>query len=201
MNVQMRKAVTGKGFRLLKKTMTDWRNNTMTYPAINIGISVKDRENISQGLSRILAESFLLYMKTHNYHWNVRGPMFQTLHVMFESQYTELWGALDAIAERIRSLGFAAPGTLKEYLDMASIKEIEGVPTAEEMIRDVLVGSEAVSRLCREVLALADKAGDDPTVDLLTERMQIHEKNAWMLRTLIDTGAAPVVLKSKGRKK
>ncbi|MDR0934248.1 MAG: DNA starvation/stationary phase protection protein [Burkholderiaceae bacterium] len=173
----------------------------MTYPAINIGISVKDRENISQGLSRILAESFLLYMKTHNYHWNVRGPMFQTLHVMFESQYTELWGALDAIAERIRSLGFAAPGTLKEYLDMASIKEIEGVPTAEEMIRDVLVGSEAVSRLCREVLALADKAGDDPTVDLLTERMQIHEKNAWMLRTLIDTGAAPVVLKSKGRKK
>ncbi len=162
----------------------------MAAPAINIGMSVKDRENISKGLSRILAESFLLYMKTHNYHWNVKGPMFQTLHVMFEEQYTELWNALDEIAERIRSLGFAAPGTLKEYLKLASIKEIDGVPAAEDMIRDVLAGSEAVSRLSRDVLALADKAGDDPTVDLLTERMQIHEKNAWMLRSLIDTGAA-----------
>ncbi len=158
----------------------------MTAPAINIGISVKDRENISKGLSRILAESFLLYMKTHNYHWNVKGPMFQTLHVMFEGQYTELWTALDAIAERIRSLGYPAPGTLKEYLSLASIKEIDGVPAAQDMIRDVLAGSEAVSRLSRQVLALADKAGDDPTVDLLTERMQVHEKNAWMLRTLID---------------
>lgn len=175
----------------------------MAAPAINIGMSVKDRENISNGLSRILAESFLLYMKTHNYHWNVKGPMFQTLHVMFEEQYTELWNALDEIAERIRSLGFAAPGTLKEYLKLASIKEIEGVPDAEDMIRDVLAGSEAVSRLSRDVLALADKAGDDPTVDLLTERMQVHEKNAWMLRSLIDTSVAKPAAKAaaKSRKK
>jgi len=174
----------------------------MAVPAINIGMSAKDRENISKGLSRILAESFLLYMKTHNYHWNVKGPMFQTLHVMFEEQYTELWNALDAIAERIRSLGFAAPGTLKEYLKLATIKEIDGVPVAEDMIRDVLAGSEAVSRLSRDVLALADKAGDDPTVDLLTERMQVHEKNAWMLRSLIDNGSGTVTRPAaKSRKK
>lgn len=154
-------------------------------PAINIGISDKDRENISKGLSRVLAESFLLYMKTHNYHWNVKGPMFQTLHVMFETQYTELWTAMDAIAERIRSLGFPAPGTLKEYLALATIKELDGVPSAEEMIRDVLAGSETVSRLSREVMAIADAAGDDSTADLLTQRMQVHEKNAWMLRSLI----------------
>ncbi|MCL1887046.1 MAG: DNA starvation/stationary phase protection protein [Betaproteobacteria bacterium] len=169
----------------------------MATPAINIGISVKDRENITKGLSRILAESFLLYMKTHNYHWNVKGPMFQTLHVMFEGQYTELWNALDQIAERIRSLGFAAPGTLKEYLRLASIKEMEGVPSAEDMIRDVLAGSEAISRLSRDVLAVADKVGDDPTVDLLTERMQVHEKNAWMLRSLIDTNVAGVSAPAK----
>lgn len=154
-------------------------------PAINIGISDKDRENISKGLSRVLAESFLLYVKTHNYHWNVKGPMFQTLHVMFEEQYTELWTAMDAIAERIRSLGFPAPGTLKEYLALATIKELNGVPSAEEMIRDVLAGSETVSRLSREVMAIADAAGDDSTADLLTQRMQVHEKNAWMLRSLI----------------
>ena len=165
----------------------------MKAPVINIGISIKDRENISKGLSRILAESFLLYMKTHNYHWNVKGPMFQTLHVMFEEQYTELWNALDQIAERIRSLGFAAPGTLKEYLRLASIKEIDGVPSAESMIRDVLAGSEAVSRLSRDVLAIADQAGDDPTADLLTERMQVHEKNAWMLRSLIDASEEKAV--------
>lgn len=182
------------------------RDSTMAVPAINIGMSASERQKISQGLSRILAESFLLYMKTHNYHWNVKGPMFQTLHVMFQDQYTELWNALDEIAERIRSLGFAAPGTLKEYLQMASIKEIEGVPTAEEMIRDVLIGSEAVSRLCREVLEMADNATDDPTVDLLTERMQVHEKNAWMLRSLIDTevssaSAVPQTAKSAPKRK
>jgi len=185
------------------------RSGMMTVPVVNIGISMKDRENISKGLSRILAESFLLYMKTHNYHWNVKGPMFQTLHVMFEGQYTELWDALDEIAERIRSLGFAAPGTLKEYLRLASIKEIDGVPSAENMIRDLLAGSEAVSRLSREVLVLADKAGDDPTVDLLTNRMRVHEKNAWMLRSLIDVGEgkaavparAPAGAAAKGKKK
>lgn len=172
-------------------------------PAINIGMSAKDRENISKGLSRVLAESFLLYMKTHNYHWNVKGPMFQTLHVMFEEQYTELWTAMDAIAERIRSLGFPAPGTLKEYLKLATIKELDGVPSAEEMVRDVLVGSETVSRLSREVMEAADAAGDDPTADLLTQRMQVHEKNAWMLRSLIDNGAvsANAPVKAKARKK
>lgn len=164
----------------------------MAVPAINIGISTKDRESLSKGLSRILAESFILYMKTHNYHWNVKGPMFQTLHVLFETQYTELWGALDQIAERIRALGFAAPGTLKEFLKLGSMNEIEGVPSAEDMIRDVLVGSELVSRLCRDLLKVADKASDDPTADLLTERIDIHEKNAWMLRSLLDTGVSPV---------
>ncbi|MCM1511611.1 MAG: DNA starvation/stationary phase protection protein [Oxalobacter formigenes] len=170
-------------------------------PAINIGMSAKDRENISSGLSRVLAESFLLYVKTHNYHWNVKGPMFQTLHVMFEEQYTELWTAMDAIAERIRSLGFPAPGTLKEYLKLATIKELDGVPGAEDMIRDVLAGSETVSRLSREVMALADAAGDDPTADLLTQRMQVHEKNAWMLRSLIDRGAAPAAPAARAKKK
>lgn len=180
----------------------------MAVPAINIGISAKDRETISKGLSRVLAESFLLYMKTHNYHWNVKGPMFQTLHVMFEEQYTELWNALDEIAERIRSLGFAAPGTLKEYLRLTSIKEIEGVPNAEDMVCDVITASETVVRVSRALLEVAGNVGDDPTVDLLTNRMQIHEKNAWMLRSLIDNGAAAVPVKatakkpaSKGKKK
>lgn len=170
-------------------------------PAINIGMSAKERENISKGLSRVLAESFLLYMKTHNYHWNVKGPMFQTLHVMFEEQYTELWTAMDAIAERIRSLGFPAPGTMKEYLKLATIKELDGVPSAEDMIRDVLAGSETVSRVSREVMEVAGAAGDDPTADLLTQRMQVHEKNAWMLRSLIDNGAAPAAAPAKAKKK
>jgi len=164
----------------------------MTVPTINIGISVKDRENVCKGLSRVLAESFLLYMKTHSHHWNVRGPMFQQLHALFGEQYTELWTALDEIAERIRSLGFPEPGTFAEYLRIATIKEIEGPQSAEEMIRDLLAGSEAV-RISREVCAMADKVGDDPTVDLLTQRMAVHEKNAWMLRTLIDTGVASPV--------
>lgn len=168
----------------------------MTVPAINIGISPRDRESLSKGLSRILAESFILYMKTHNYHWNVKGPMFQTLHVLFETQYTELWGSLDQIAERIRALGFAAPGTLKEFLKLASLKEIEGVPTAEDMIRDVLGGSELVSRLCRDLLKISDKANDDPTTDLLTQRIDVHEKNAWMLRSLLDTGVSPIPVRA-----
>ena len=160
----------------------------MTVPAVNIGLSPKDRENISKGLSRILADSFLLYMKTHNYHWNVKGPLFQPLHILFGEQYTELWNALDDIAERIRALGHPAPGTLGEYLRLGSLKEIEGELGAEQMIHDLLAGSEALSRLCRDVLVVADNAGDDPTVDLLTQRMQVHEKNAWMLRSMIDVG-------------
>lgn len=175
----------------------------MSVPEINIGISAKDRSDISNGLSRVLADSFVLYLKTHNYHWNVKGPMFQTLHVLFMAQYTELWNALDEIAERIRSLGFPAPGTYKEFERLSSIQETEGVPRAEDMIRDLIVCSEVVTRTAREVLEVANSANDQPTVDLLTQRMQIHEKNAWMLRSLIDgdlTGVLPVPPQGKKSK-
>ncbi len=173
----------------------------MSIPAIEIGISDKDRETISNGLARMLADSFCLYLKTHNYHWNVKGPMFQTLHVMFMDQYTELWNALDEIAERIRSLGFPAPGTMSEFAKLSGIKEVEGVPSAEDMIRDVIVASQAVTRTAREVLDIADKANDQPTIDLMTQRLQIHEKNAWMLRSLLESGAGDVFTTSAKRKK
>lgn len=173
----------------------------MSIPAIEIGISDKDREVISNGLSRMLADSFCLYLKTHNYHWNVKGPMFQTLHVMFMDQYTELWNALDEIAERIRSLGFPAPGTMSEFAKLSAIQEVEGVPSAEDMIRDVIVASQTVTRTAREVLDLADKANDQPTIDLMTQRLQIHEKNAWMLRSLLEKGSDDIVMASAKRKK
>jgi len=175
----------------------------MSVPEINIGISAKERAAIASGLSRMLADSFVLYLKTHNYHWNVKGPMFQTLHILFMDQYTELWNALDEIAERIRSLGFPAPGTHKEFMRLSSIQETEGVPRAEDMIRDLINCSEAVTRTAREVLEVADAANDQPTLDLLTQRMQIHEKNAWMLRSLLDndqTGSLPVPPKRKKSK-
>ena len=175
----------------------------MSVPEINIGIGTKDRAAIANGLSRVLADSFVLYLKTHNYHWNVKGPMFQTLHILFMEQYTELWTALDEIAERIRSLGFPAPGTFAEFTRLASIKESEGVPRAEDMIRDLIVCSEAVIRTSREVLDLADDVNDQPSVDLLTQRMQIHEKNAWMLRSLLDgdqAGSVPAPVKRKKSK-
>ena len=173
----------------------------MSIPAIDIGISDKDREIISNGLSRMLADSFCLYLKTHNYHWNVKGPMFQTLHVMFMDQYTELWNALDEIAERIRSLGFPAPGTMAEFAKLSAIKETEGVPAAEDMIRDVLIASQTVTRTAREVLDLADKANDQPTIDLMTQRLQVHEKNAWMLRSLLENGSDEIASSSKRKKK
>ncbi len=173
----------------------------MSIPAIEIGISDKDREIISNGLSRMLADSFCLYLKTHNYHWNVKGPMFQTLHVMFMDQYTELWNALDEIAERIRSLGFPAPGTMAEFAKLSSIRETEGVPSAEDMVRDVIIASQTVTRTAREVLDLADKANDQPTIDLMTQRLQIHEKNAWMLRSLLENGSSETVSASKRKKK
>jgi starvation-inducible DNA-binding protein len=175
----------------------------MSVPEINIGIGAKEREAIANGLSRMLADSFVLYLKTHNYHWNVKGPMFQTLHILFMTQYTELWNALDEIAERIRSLGFPAPGTYKEFTRLSSIKESDGVPRAEDMIRDLIVCSETVTRTAREVLEVADSANDQPTVDLLTQRMQIHEKNAWMLRSLLDSdlvGSSPTPPKAKKSK-
>ena len=152
---------------------------------INIGIAEQDRAAIAEGLSRLLADSYTLYLKTHNFHWNVTGPMFNTLHLMFESQYGELALAIDAIAERIRALGFPAPGTYAAYARLSSIKEEEGVPSAEEMIRQLVQGQEAVTRTARSIFPLLDKVSDEPTADLLTQRMQIHEKNAWMLRSLL----------------
>ncbi|MEM1253402.1 MAG: Dps family protein [Cyanobacteria bacterium P01_H01_bin.21] len=158
--------------------------STSTLP-INIGISDEQRKAIADGLSRTLADTYTLYLKTHNFHWNVTGPMFQTLHLMFEGQYNELALAVDAIAERIRALGFPAPGTYSEYAKLSSISETEGVPKAEEMIALLVEGQEAVARTAREVFATADDANDEPTADLLTQRLQIHEKNAWMLRSLL----------------
>jgi starvation-inducible DNA-binding protein len=153
--------------------------------AINTGIDTKDRAAIAQGLSRLLADTYLLYLKTHNFHWNVEGPMFQTLHVMFMEQYTEAWNAIDLVAERIRALGHYAPGTYKQYLKLGSIKETDGVPKAEQMIRLLIEAQEAVVRTARSVLPLAERANDQPTLDVLTQRMDVHEKNAWMLRSLL----------------
>jgi len=152
---------------------------------MNTGISAKDREAIAKGLSRLLADTYVLYLKTHNFHWNVEGPMFQTLHQMFMEQYTETWNAIDLVAERIRSLGHYAPGTYREYLSLARVKETPGVPKAEQMVKLLIDGQEAVVRTAREVLPLAERADDQPTLDLLTQRMQVHEKNAWMLRSLL----------------
>ena len=153
--------------------------------AIDIGIDQKDRTRIAQGLSRMLADTYLLYLKTHNFHWNVEGPMFQTLHQMFMEEYTEAWNAVDLIAERIRALGHYAPGTYKEYVKLGSIKETDGVPKAEQMVKLLIQAQEAVVRTARSVLPIAEDADDQPTLDLLTQRMQIHEKNAWMLRSLL----------------
>lgn len=154
--------------------------------AIDIGISDNDRARIAQGLSKLLADSYTLYLMTHNFHWNVTGPMFQTLHLMFETQYNELALAVDQIAERIRALGYPAPGTYADYVKLSSIKETAGVPKAEKMIALLVEGQEAVARTARSVFPVVDKANDEPTADLLTQRMQIHEKNAWMLRSLIE---------------
>ncbi len=152
---------------------------------INIGIKESDRKAIAAGLSKLLADSYTLYLKTHNYHWNVTGPMFQTLHVMFEEQYTELATAIDEIAERIRALGELAPGSFSAFQSLASIQEETGHPNAVQMIANLVQGQEAVVQTARSIVALADEANDEPTLDLLTQRMQIHEKNAWMLRSLI----------------
>ena len=153
---------------------------------MDIGISKKDREKISQGLSRLLADSYILYLMTHNFHWNVKGPMFNTLHVMFMQQYTEQWNALDLIAERIRALDFPAPGTYKEFIKLASIKEVDGVPKAIDMIRHLITAQEATARTARQLFSVVSKANDQPTADLLTQRLDVHEKTAWMLRSLLD---------------
>ncbi|MBU6185720.1 MAG: Dps family protein [Synechococcales bacterium] len=158
----------------------------MATPPINIGIDEAARKEIATGLSRLLADTYSLYLKTHNFHWNVTGPMFQTLHLMFEQQYTELALAVDQVAERIRALGFPAPGTYSEYSRLSSIPETEGVPRSHDMIQLLVEGQEAVIRTARSIFSIAEAANDEPTADLLTQRMQIHEKTAWMLRSLLE---------------
>lgn len=153
--------------------------------SVNIGISDKDRKKIADGLSKLLADTYTLYLKTHNFHWNVTGPMFNTLHLMFETQYNELALAVDAIAERIRALGYPAPGTYAAYAKLSSIAEEDGVPEATEMIRKLVEGQEAVVRTARSIFPVVDAAGDEPSADLLTQRMQTHEKTAWMLRAML----------------
>ena len=153
---------------------------------VNIGISDANRKKIAEGLSRLLADSYTLYLMTHNFHWNVTGPQFNSLHVMFMDQYTEQWNALDIIAERIRALGFPAPGTYKEFVKLASIEEVEGVPKATDMIRHLVLAQEATARTARELFPIVDDANDQPTADVLTQRIDVHEKTAWMLRSLLE---------------
>lgn len=153
---------------------------------IDIGIDTKNREQLATVLSKVQADTYTLYLKTHNFHWNVTGPMFQTLHLMFEQQYNELWLAVDLVAERIRALGFPAPGSYKQFAALSSIKDEEGVPKAEDMIRRLVEGHETVARTARTAFKLANEVDDQPTCDLLTQRMQIHEKTAWMLRSLLE---------------
>jgi starvation-inducible DNA-binding protein len=155
-------------------------------PTIDIGIDDKDRAKIVDGLSRLLADSYTLYLMTHNFHWNVTGPMFNTLHLMFMGQYTEQWNALDLIAERIRALGHPAPGTYKEFVKLASIKEVDGVPKATDMIRHLVAAQEATARTARSIFPAVEKANDQPSMDLLTQRLDVHEKTAWMLRSLLE---------------
>lgn len=152
---------------------------------INIGLNDAQRKAIADGLSKLLADSYSLYIKTHNYHWNVTGPQFNALHTMFEEQYTELATAIDEIAERIRALGHLAPGSYKEFSALTSIKDGDNTLSAEEMVKDLVEGQETVARTCRSLFPIVEEASDEPTADLLTVRMQTHEKTAWMLRAMI----------------
>jgi starvation-inducible DNA-binding protein len=152
---------------------------------IDIGISEKDRKAIAEGLSRVLADTYTLYLKTHNFHWNVTGPQFNTLHAMFMQEYTELWNAVDLIAERIRALGHFAPGSYAQFSKLTSIKEAEKVPNAKEMLKQLVAGHEAVARTARTVFPTAEAANDQPSIDLLTQRLDVHEKTAWMLRSML----------------
>lgn len=158
-----------------------------TVPSINIGISDMNRQKIAQGLSKFLADSYTLYLMTHNFHWNVTGPHFNTLHTMFMTQYTEQWAALDLIAERIRALGHHAPGTYKEFTALASIKEASGAPKAMDMVRYLVSAQEATAKTARSLFPVVERADDQPTADLLTQRIDVHEKTAWMLRSLLET--------------
>ena len=159
---------------------------TMSPPPIDIGIPEAERRRIAEGLSALLADSYTLYLMTHNFHWNVTGPQFNSLHAMFMTQYTEQWNALDVIAERIRALGYPAPGTYKEFVKLASIQEVEGVPRADDMVRHLVAAQEATARTARSLFPVVDAANDQPTADVLTQRIDVHEKTAWMLRSLLE---------------
>ena len=154
--------------------------------ALDIGIPDRDRQAIADGLSRLLADTYTLYIKTHGFHWNVTGPMFQTLHLLFEQEYTELAQAADLVAERIRALGHPAPGSAAQFTRLSSLREETGTPRAEEMVRQLVEGQEAVARTARSVFPVAERGNDQATLDLLTQRLQVHEKNAWMLRSLLE---------------
>jgi starvation-inducible DNA-binding protein len=161
--------------------------NTHAPTPINIGIGTEDRAAITQGLGRLLADTYTLYLTTHNFHWNVTGPQFNSLHAMFMTQYTELWNAVDPIAERIRALGHPAPGSYAQFTKLSSLPDVPAVPPkAEEMVRVLMQGHEAVARTAREAFPAAERANDQPTADLLTQRLDIHEKTAWMLRSVLD---------------
>lgn len=153
---------------------------------IDIGINEENREKIAKGLNHLLADTYTLYLMTHNFHWNVKGPMFNTLHLMFEGQYNELALAVDMIAERIRALGYPAPGTYSEFAKLTSIKEVPGVPMARDMIAHLVEGQQAIVRTARSLFPIVEEAADEPTADILTQRMQLHEKTAWMLRSLLE---------------
>lgn len=162
------------------------KNKKVKAQAIDIGITAADREKIVKGLSALLADSYTLYLMTHNFHWNVTGPQFNSLHNMFMLQYTEQWNALDLIAERIRALGHPAPGTYKQFVKLASIKEVEDVPKATDMVRHLVAAQEATARTARSLFPVVEAANDQPTADLLTQRLEVHEKTAWMLRSVLD---------------
>ena len=161
------------------------KKKTVAVPVMDIGMTDTQRKDIAKGLCHLLADSYTLYLKTHNFHWNVTGPMFNTLHLMFEAQYNELALAVDLIAERIRALGYPAPGSYREYLKLSTIPEATGSPSADEMIRQLVEGQESIVRTARSIFPIVDDAHDEPTADLLTQRMQVHEKTAWMLRSLL----------------
>jgi starvation-inducible DNA-binding protein len=176
-----------KFFNEVKESRMAKSNKRIARSAVNIGISESDRADIAKGLSKVLADTYTLYLTTHNFHWNVTGPMFNTLHLMFMEQYTELWNAVDPIAERIRALGHWAPGSYAQFKALASLADAPSAPPkATDMIRTLVSGHEAVARTARETFPVAERANDQPTADLLTQRLDIHEKTAWMLRSLLE---------------
>ena len=170
-----------------KQSKSGVRTAKSALPVMDIGISAADRSKIAHGLSELLADSYSLYLMTHNFHWNVTGPQFNSLHAMFMVQYTEQWTALDQIAERIRALGHPAPGTYKEFAKLATVKQVEGTPNATDMVRHLVMAQETTAKTARRLFRLVDSANDQPTADLLTQRLDVHEKTAWMLRSTLES--------------